>query len=746
MGKLEKLQDDVLQLLQSQISIVSIGSAVRELVQNSVDSGCANVEVYVDVGRWKVVVKDDGHGISPEDLNMVGQKNFTSKLRNLESLEGIRTFGFRGEGIFTLSNISKVTVVSRYHEYNSIWMRALPSRAVMVGPKDAEKLMYAVKNSTGTTVVLTDLFYNLPVRRKMITKEPMYKVYDEIKRYILQVLICLPVLNVSVVFIDGSQRKTIICSKNISKTVQLSKSLTSIFQNTFGAICGPENFKYVSARYQDFIVDGIISVIPVPTRDYQFIYINKQSYEDKSFYVMLNKIFRSANFGTSDAYISDVKSVGQPYSSYPVFLIKCACPNSVSDLMQHPAKVVTDSEHTSVVQPLILHVVKSFLKLQGYCVDTSGPGKATKSEAFSSMLLNNSSSQQYLVATPTTNIVLGTNTKSAKLSEREFIGRIIMGRKRQKTKVEVPVVEKVNECIEYSIIKKIKEKVFTASAKKTQSYSDIPKVEIEDESISDYLKKNDASCFKIKKSQLKDCIVINQVDKKFILLKLQPSKFNKNPLLLILDQHAADERIKLETYIRDYLINILGPFPLDQNVNCSIKIPVTSTEAELFKSYKDEFSFWGFNFTIEETTGESIMLITFVPRLVDARAKNCATYLKKVLLQHGYDLKSHKKIRASSLKSTVLPNEMLDNLQWWKYINAMPRLLIEIFNSKACRSAVMFGDTLTHEECVLLINELSKCNIPFQCAHGRPSIVPIVEMQAEENPYFGLSNKDYLVD
>ncbi|CAI4852188.1 CIC_collapsed_G0055430.mRNA.1.CDS.1 [Saccharomyces cerevisiae] len=88
-----------------------------------------------------------------------------------------------------------------------------------------------------------------------------------------------------------------------------------------------------------------------------------------------------------------------------------------------------------------------------------------------------------------------------------------------------------------------------------------------------------------------------------------------------------------------------------------------------------------------------------------------------VLLQHAHDLKDFKKLPMDL--SHFENYTSVDKLYWWKYSSCVPTVFHEILNSKACRSAVMFGDELTRQECIILISKLSRCHNPFECAHGK---------------------------
>lgn len=192
--------------------------------------------------------------------------------------------------------------------------------------------------------------------------------------------------------------------------------------------------------------------------------------------------------------------------------------------------------------------------------------------------------------------------------------------------------------------------------------------------------------------------VINQVDRKFILLAADDQ-------LVVLDQHASDERIRVEQYLQEF---VLQPNP-GLRLHSPIAFGVHASELMLFDQYAANFNSFGICYT----TDTAQVVITHLPLILLTKVEDDAEFLKDSLLQHCYDLHDHVK--------RISPN--FDN--WFETSYHLPRIITELINSKACRSAIMFGDILTKDEMQDLVNKLSRCKLPFQCAHREgPSIVP----------------------
>ncbi|HEC07389.1 MAG TPA: DNA mismatch repair endonuclease MutL [Thiolapillus brandeum] len=136
-------------------------SVIKELVENSLDAGAASVDVEVVQGGVKRMrVRDDGLGISRDDLALALSRHATSKVASLEDLEGIRSMGFRGEALPSIASVSRLVLTSRERGTDEAW--SLDSDAGEPAP---------AAHPQGTTVDVQDLFYNTPARRKFLKTE-----------------------------------------------------------------------------------------------------------------------------------------------------------------------------------------------------------------------------------------------------------------------------------------------------------------------------------------------------------------------------------------------------------------------------------------------------------------------------------------------------------------------------------------------------------------------------------------------
>ncbi|WP_456376576.1 DNA mismatch repair endonuclease MutL [Thiolapillus sp.] len=148
-------------------------SVIKELVENSLDADATQIEVDVVQGGIKRMrVRDDGLGISRDDLPLALSRHATSKVASLEDLEGIRSMGFRGEALPSIASVSRLTLLSRERGADQAWK---------LDGEDPDPA--PVAHPEGTTVEVLDLFYNTPARRKFLkTDKTEFRHLEQVLR------------------------------------------------------------------------------------------------------------------------------------------------------------------------------------------------------------------------------------------------------------------------------------------------------------------------------------------------------------------------------------------------------------------------------------------------------------------------------------------------------------------------------------------------------------------------------------
>ena len=202
---------------------------------------------------------------------------------------------------------------------------------------------------------------------------------------------------------------------------------------------------------------------------------------------------------------------------------------------------------------------------------------------------------------------------------------------------------------------------------------------------------NDLVPRELSRGTLKGCTSLGQVDKKFVV-SLSGST------LLLFDQHAADERIRLER-LTFSTVGKLKEGDEDCSFKCAptICFHATLEELSVLHAYGDRLRSWGWEIE-ENQTNNSVLIVSRIP-CIDGR-----------------------KLTIPDLR------EYMEQLHATSGSKAMPKAMAYVLGSRACRSAIKFGDRLTPEQCAALIHDIKETAMPFQCAHGRPTCAPLIDL------------------
>ena len=140
-------------------------SVIKELLENALDAGATRIDIALENGGVKrMLVRDNGEGVSADDLKLALERHATSKIQEQEDLEGISTLGFRGEALASIASVSKLTMTSNASDEKSGWRVRSEGESMRSALEPAAHLR-------GTTVDVEDLFYNTPARRKFLRTE-----------------------------------------------------------------------------------------------------------------------------------------------------------------------------------------------------------------------------------------------------------------------------------------------------------------------------------------------------------------------------------------------------------------------------------------------------------------------------------------------------------------------------------------------------------------------------------------------
>ncbi len=181
MGRVIELPEEVVRKISAGEVVVGAFSVVKELVENSLDAGAKRIEIEIkNGGKSYIRVSDDGEGMELDEMILAIKPHTTSKIKTLDDLYRIRTYGFRGEALSSIAEVSRMEITSRKKE-------TVAGNRIHVVAGKVEKIEKDLNVKVGTTVKVFDLFFNVPARRKFLKSASIEgrMVTDQVQKFAL---------------------------------------------------------------------------------------------------------------------------------------------------------------------------------------------------------------------------------------------------------------------------------------------------------------------------------------------------------------------------------------------------------------------------------------------------------------------------------------------------------------------------------------------------------------------------------
>lgn len=302
-------------------------SIVKELVENSIDAGATQVIVEIKNGGIKYIkIADNGSGIKKDDVQIAFERHATSKIRKEEDILNITSMGFRGEALASVAGISKVTLMTKNKD------EEIGTKYIVEGGN--EVCFEDMGVNQGTTIIVENVFYNVPARYKFLKKD-----YTE-AGYIEDVMTRLALVHPEIAFKYINNGKPVITTTGDGK---IDMTIYSIFgKDTM------QNIIPVSYEYEGRKITGVIGnpKLARSTRQYEFTYINDRFVKDK----MMSKAIEDA--------FEQALSIGK----FPFAVINVSINPSEVDVNVHPAKLEVKFQDESAIYSVIYHGVRNAVK------------------------------------------------------------------------------------------------------------------------------------------------------------------------------------------------------------------------------------------------------------------------------------------------------------------------------------------------------------------------------------------------
>ncbi len=299
-------------------------NVVKEVVENSIDAGATQIIIEVKKGGKQLIkVIDNGKGIAPDDMDIALERHATSKLRKIEDLEKIYTMGFRGEALASIAAVSRLTMISRTKDNEYGTKIVVESGDIIEREESGAKV--------GTTIIVENLFFNVPVRYKFLKQDATEFRY--IKDWVQKTAFSNS--NISIKLINDG--------KNVFQSNGNGK-IEDIIYSVYGKEL-KDNIVKVNFEENGVKVTGIIgnTNIARDSRKDQIIFLNKRNIKSQ---ILTN---------SADQAFKGSTGIGK----YGFFILNMEMPANFYDINVHPTKMEVRFENENEIYKIFYHAIKS---------------------------------------------------------------------------------------------------------------------------------------------------------------------------------------------------------------------------------------------------------------------------------------------------------------------------------------------------------------------------------------------------
>ena len=300
-------------------------SALKEVMENSVDAGASRIMVQLVQGGSKLIrVADNGAGISSDDLPLALARHATSKINTLEDLQKIASLGFRGEALASIASVSRLSMASRKAEDKHAWQVRVEDGHILQPEPTAL--------AAGTTVEVHDLYFNVPARRKFLkTEATEFGHCDEAFR---RIALSRPDIEFSLQH-NGKERSHL-------RSSDMARRIASVLGEEFSQAAA-----LVEEQAADIRLHGMVALPAYSrsTRDAQYFFINGRFVRDKLITHALREAYR------------DILH----QERYPAFVLFLEMNPEGVDVNVHPTKIEVRFRDSRALHQFIFHAISKGL-------------------------------------------------------------------------------------------------------------------------------------------------------------------------------------------------------------------------------------------------------------------------------------------------------------------------------------------------------------------------------------------------
>ena len=637
-------------------------SIVKELVENSIDAGADRIIIEVENGGKSLIkITDNGCGIPSSEVKKCFLRHATSKIDKIDDLFNLFTLGFRGEALASICAVSKLEMTTKFED------EAVGTKITLVGGNVESK--EAVGANTGTSIVIKDLFFNTPARKKFLKTDhaELMSITDIVNK------LAIGYPNVKFRYLNAGKLMV-----NTPGDGKLLSAVRSIYSRETA-----ENLIEINYDCSLFKIDGYIgnNNIYRSNRNLQHVYINGRFVKSKILY---------------DAIANAYKSI-IPINKHAICFINLHLDPDKVDVNIHPGKIEVKFEKENEIKLEIMEYLRAKLLKESLIGKYETFDRVPKDRAVKQEIKPIDLSDEVDV------------NSFIKLDDFEEKKKNLEGKHKKEVKPKSEVKSKANESnnsslknsnatnknyshgfSRYNDNKDIDNKIsYYGNAKNLEEINKISETESQmaftaDGAILDSEKRDE-----IEKKEagfsLKYYKVVGVIFDTYIVLQ-------KGESMYLMDQHAAHERVLFERYMNAFhkrevhMQMLLDPIVLELS---SVDMLRVEKNIDVFKNFGFEVEIFGMN----------NILIRGVPNLFGTPQS------EKFIL------------------------ELIDNID---KISNNYDLKDDRFAVMACKSAIKANDRIQNIEIESLFRQLEKCENPYTCPHGRPTMVEISKVEIEK--------------
>ena len=304
MGKINVLDKHISELIAAGEVVERPSSVVKELIENSIDANATAIEIEIKNGGTSYIkISDNGQGILREDVPKAFLRHATSKVKNHDDLDSIKTLGFRGEALASIAAVSKVEMITKSEN-------ELAGTCYKIEGSD-EVSIEDIGCPTGTTIIIKDLFYNTPARMKFLKKDASEA--SSVSAIVDRIALSHP--DISFKFIKNSKEEL-----NTPGDGNIKSCIYSVYGKSFSAGLIPVKYELNGVKVYGFTCNTNSAR---PNRSMQHFFINGRYVKSKTMMVALEQAYKGSIM------------VGK----FPSCVLYLELSYEVIDVNVHPAKI-----------------------------------------------------------------------------------------------------------------------------------------------------------------------------------------------------------------------------------------------------------------------------------------------------------------------------------------------------------------------------------------------------------------------